>query len=103
MTAPLLRPKHGPPESRAHAPPGFPAGRAQAGRSGGGRQTTSTGRRGRTVPQRRVKHQAASDDLSPHPRGREEAARERWHAGQPARNAFERDVYPCLRTTQPLA
>ena len=40
-----------------------------------------------------VRHQAASDDLSPHPRDREEAARERWHAGQPARNAFERDVY----------
>ena len=27
-----------------------------------------------------VRHQAASDDLSPHPRDREEAARERWHA-----------------------
>ena len=40
-----------------------------------------------------VRHQAASDDLSPHPIGREETARERWHAGQPARNAFERDVY----------
>ena len=43
-----------------------------------------------------VKHQAASDDLSPHPADREEAARERWHAGQPARNAFERDVYAVL-------
>lgn len=43
-----------------------------------------------------VRHQAASDDLSPHPRDREEAARERWHAGQPARNAFERDVFAVL-------
>lgn len=43
-----------------------------------------------------VRHQAASDDLSPHPSGREEAARERWHAGQPARNAFERDTYLVL-------
>ena len=43
-----------------------------------------------------VRHQAASDDLSPHPADREEAARERWHAGQPARNAFERDVYAVL-------
>ena len=43
-----------------------------------------------------VKHQARSDDLSPHPSGREEAARERWHAGQPARNTFERDVYAVL-------
>ena len=40
-----------------------------------------------------VRHQAASDDLSQHPADREEAARERWHAGQPARNPFERDVY----------
>ena len=30
------------------------------------------------------------------PRDREEAARERWHAGQPARNAFERDTYAVL-------
>ena len=42
---------------------------------------------------RGVRHQAASDDLSPHPADREEAARGRWHAGQPARNAFERDAY----------
>ena len=40
-----------------------------------------------------VQHHLRSDDLSPHPAGRERAARERWHAGQPARNAFERDVY----------
>jgi hypothetical protein len=43
-----------------------------------------------------VRHQVASDDLSGHPRGREAAARERWHAGQPARNAFERDTYLVL-------
>ena len=43
-----------------------------------------------------VRHQVASDDISPHPRDREEAARERWHAGQPARNAFERDTYIVL-------
>ena len=40
-----------------------------------------------------VQHHLRSDDLSPHPADRERAARERWHAGQPARNAFERDVY----------
>ena len=43
-----------------------------------------------------VRHQAASDDLSPHPIDREEAARARWHAGQPARNAFERDTFAVL-------
>ena len=43
-----------------------------------------------------IRHQVASDDLSPHPRDREEAARERWHAGQPACNAFERDTYAVL-------
>jgi hypothetical protein len=43
-----------------------------------------------------VKHYIRSDDLSPHPRDREEAARARWHDGQPARNAFERDVYAVL-------
>jgi len=45
---------------------------------------------------RGTRHQAASDDLSPHPRDREEAARARWHAGQPARNQFERDTYAVL-------
>ncbi len=45
---------------------------------------------------RGVKHHARSDDLSPHPGGREEAARARWHAGQPARNRFERDTYAVL-------
>ena len=40
-----------------------------------------------------VQHHLRSDDLSPHPADRERAARERWHAGQPARNTFERDVY----------
>ena len=43
-----------------------------------------------------VRHHVRSDDLSPHPAGREEAAQERWHAGQPARNPFERDVYAVL-------
>lgn len=28
--------------------------------------------------------------------GREAAARERWHAGQPARNQYERDAYASL-------
>lgn len=45
---------------------------------------------------RGVRHQARSDDLSPHPSDREEAARARWHAGQPARNPFERDTYAVL-------
>ena len=40
-----------------------------------------------------MQHHLRSDDLSPHPADRERAARERWHDGQPARNAFERDVY----------
>ena len=43
-----------------------------------------------------VRHQAASDDLSPHPPGRKEAARARWEAGLPARNPFERDTYAVL-------
>lgn len=43
-----------------------------------------------------VKHHVRSDDLSPHPADREKAAQERWHAGQPARNAFERDTYAVL-------
>jgi hypothetical protein len=43
-----------------------------------------------------IKHYIRSDDLSPHPAGRERAARQRWHDGQPARNAFERDVYAVL-------
>ena len=43
-----------------------------------------------------VRHQAASDDLSPHPRDREEAARARWEAGLPARNPFERVTYAVL-------
>jgi len=30
------------------------------------------------------------------PDGREAAARERWHAGQPARNQYERDAYASI-------
>jgi len=59
------------------------------GRAAGALQGAADAARG-------VKHHIRSDDLSPHPREREEAARERWHAGQPARNTFERDVYAVL-------
>ena len=48
---------------------------------------------------RGVRHQARSDDLSPHPIGREEAARARWHAGRPARNTFERDAYDSIENS----
>jgi hypothetical protein len=40
-----------------------------------------------------VKHQARAWSAEHHPDDREAAARERWHAGQAARNTFERDVY----------
>jgi hypothetical protein len=40
-----------------------------------------------------VQHQARAWSAEHHPDDREAAARERWHAGQPARNAFERDAY----------
>jgi hypothetical protein len=43
-----------------------------------------------------VKHQARAWSAEHHPDGREAAARDRWHAGLPARNAFERDVYRAI-------
>ena len=43
-----------------------------------------------------TKHQARAWSAEHHPDDREAAARERWHAGQPARNHFERDVYRAL-------
>ena len=53
-----------------------------------------------------VKHHARSDDLSPHPVGREEVAMARWHAGTlgslPATPSSVTST-PCLRTTPPLA
>jgi hypothetical protein len=45
---------------------------------------------------RGTRHQARAWSAEQPPDGREAAARERWHAGQPARNAFERDVYAVL-------
>ena len=42
---------------------------------------------------RGTKHQARAWSAEQHPNDREATARERWHAGLPARNAFERDVY----------
>jgi hypothetical protein len=32
--------------------------------------------------------------------GREAAARERWHGGQPARNQYERDAYASLENNE---
>src|SRR5450755_2297767 len=40
-----------------------------------------------------TKHHARAWSAEHHPEDREAAARERWHAGQPARNTFERDAY----------
>ncbi|MGA2830105.1 MAG: hypothetical protein ABSF03_28805 [Streptosporangiaceae bacterium] len=40
-----------------------------------------------------VMHHARAWSTDHHPDEREAAARERWHAGQPARNTFERDAY----------
>jgi hypothetical protein len=43
-----------------------------------------------------TKHQARAWSAEHHPYDREAVARERWHAGLPARNHFERDVYRAL-------
>ena len=43
-----------------------------------------------------TRHHARSWSTDHHPDEREAAARERWHAGQPARNTFERDTYAVL-------
>ena len=40
-----------------------------------------------------TQHRARAWSAEHHPDDREAAARERWHAGQPARNTFERDAY----------
>jgi hypothetical protein len=40
-----------------------------------------------------TRHQVRAWSTEHHPGEREAAARERWHAGQPARNTFERDAY----------
>lgn len=40
-----------------------------------------------------TRHRARAWSAEHHPDDREAAARERWHAGQPARNTFERDAY----------
>jgi hypothetical protein len=40
-----------------------------------------------------VKHEARSGDRDHEPGGREAAAHERWAAGLPARNQFERDHF----------
>jgi hypothetical protein len=40
-----------------------------------------------------TKHHARAWSTEHHPDDREAAARERWHAGQPARNTFERDAF----------
>jgi hypothetical protein len=43
-----------------------------------------------------TQHRARAWSTEHQPDGREAAARERWHAGQPARNQFERDTFASI-------
>ena len=43
-----------------------------------------------------LEHSARGWATEPGVEAREAAARERWHSGEPARNAFERDVFHAL-------
>ncbi len=44
-----------------------------------------------------VKHEVRAGHSETHPDGRTEAARDRWQAGLPARNQFERDAYASIK------
>jgi len=43
-----------------------------------------------------TKHHTRAWSTEHQPDDRETAARERWHAGQPARNQYERDAYASI-------